>query len=180
MLGLCWCFSDDLSMFSMAAVMTKGSCVPIKARVVSFLVKVLRNVFKTFWAARRCAEWPLNPQSFRTAERSAEANRRAPRYVIGVELSLVESLTPFHNAFSSSTIGVKNVFSYLGSLLISGTMPATRMFSHLNGSSIGNINHSSLFVENDLSLQKHRVRCLIFNHPLLLNVCRLDSYRKSS
>lgn len=118
----------------------------IKARIVSFLVEVPRKVFKTFWAARRCAEWPLNSQSFCTAERPAEANRRAPQYVIGVKLSLVESLTPFHNAFSSSTIGVKNVFSYLGSLLISGTMPATIQFSHLNRSSLGNINHSSLFV----------------------------------
>ena len=36
-------------------------------------------------------------------------------------------------------MGAKNVFSDLGSLLISGIMPATMMLSHLNSYSLGRL-----------------------------------------
>ena len=64
--------------------------VSVKTRVVSFILE-------TPWEhleQTQGAEWPLNPQSFRTAGRSAEARISAPRCFSGVELWLVESLTP--------------------------------------------------------------------------------------
>jgi len=70
----------------------------------------------------------LNPKSFHTAGRSAETRRKAYQYVIGLELSFVETLTLFHNAFSSSTKGAKSEFSDLDYLPISGAIPTTDVF----------------------------------------------------
>ena len=123
-------------MNSMTAIMAWWPHVSVKARVICFLSEAPWEILKTFWTAPVC-RMTFKPTEFSHSGKISLSKEKGTPVCYWYLTLKVLSFTPIQNALSSSIIGAKNVFSDLGSLLISSTIPATIMFSHLNRCSLG-------------------------------------------